>query len=327
MKLTEITIELTQQCPNCCIYCSSLSSWDKSLTLSFDKVKEVIDDAIKLGVRQINISGGEPFLHPDLIPIITYIHNQGCLCYIYSSGIFRQHNASSSIPISLLTSLVGIVDKIIFNYEAADSPTYDCIMGTNFSGYDLLRTSIRNCVSIGLCVETHIVPMNANVEQIPDIISQCTNLGVKRVSLLRMVMQGRAKQNMTMTNLLNDHLLNLKEYIQTIQDNTSISIRMGIPLSGNLSKLKCTTGISKLNIRYDGNVYPCEAFKNNEPLGFSQFHPDNIYEKRLIDIYKQSPYLSEVRCKLKDFLTISTDESCLNQYYRKKDEAPVRSNR
>lgn len=321
MKLNEISIEITQQCPNCCIYCSSLSSWDKPLRLSFDKVMEVIDDAIKLGARQINISGGEPFLHPDLTSIVAYIHNQGCVCYIYSSGIFRQHNDYLSIPMTLLTPLVGIVDKIIFNYEAADSSTYNRIMGTNFSGYDLLRKSIRDSISIGLCVETHVVPMNANVEQIPDIIRQCENLGVKQVSLLRMVMQGRAKQNVVMTGLFNDQLFNLKEYIQTTQGNSSISIRMGIPLSGSVSKLKCTTGISKLNVRYDGNVYPCEAFKNNEPHGFSRFLPDNIYEKRLIDIYKQSPYLCDIRCKLKDFWTISKDESCLNQYYRKKDEA------
>ncbi|UQT36218.1 hypothetical protein M5E82_12490 [Parabacteroides distasonis] len=50
-------------------------------------------------------------------------------------------------------------------------------------------------------------------------------------------------------------------------------------------------------MRYDGNVYPCEAFKddaNNESFTHT---PQNVYNNRLIDIYQNSAFLVEVRKK------------------------------
>ena len=67
MKLKEITIEITQQCPNYCIHCSSMSSLSKNHMMPLEKVKELIDDVDILGCEQISFSGGEPFLHKEII--------------------------------------------------------------------------------------------------------------------------------------------------------------------------------------------------------------------------------------------------------------------
>lgn len=52
MKLKEITIEITQQCPNYCIHCSSMSSLSKNHMMPLEKVKELIDDVDILGCEQ-----------------------------------------------------------------------------------------------------------------------------------------------------------------------------------------------------------------------------------------------------------------------------------
>ena len=72
MKLKEITIEITQQCPNYCIHCSSMSSLSKNHMMPLEKVKELIDDVDILGCEQISFSGGEPFLHKDLVKMVAY---------------------------------------------------------------------------------------------------------------------------------------------------------------------------------------------------------------------------------------------------------------
>ena len=87
MKLNEISIEITQQCPNHCIHCSSFSTWHTNMMMPWPKLREVIDDAVTLGAKTICLSGGEPFLHPNIIDIVKYIHEKGCSCFIYSSGI------------------------------------------------------------------------------------------------------------------------------------------------------------------------------------------------------------------------------------------------
>jgi len=41
----------------------------------------------------------------------------------------------------------------------------------------------------------------------------------------------------------------------------NVQVRFGIPFT---SDSKCTAGYKKLLVRYDGKVFPCEAFKNDE---------------------------------------------------------------
>lgn len=70
--ISEIALEITQQCLNNCIYCSSCSSWETDSQLNINVVKSVINDMEELGINKICISGGEPFLHPDILEIIEY---------------------------------------------------------------------------------------------------------------------------------------------------------------------------------------------------------------------------------------------------------------
>ena len=87
MKLKEITIEITQQCPNYCIHCSSMSSLSKNHMMPLEKVKELIDDVDILGCEQISFSGGEPFLHKDLVKMVAYAYRKGMRVAVYTSGI------------------------------------------------------------------------------------------------------------------------------------------------------------------------------------------------------------------------------------------------
>lgn len=56
MSLNEITIEVTQQCSNRCIYCSSLSDMEKTESLDYATIIQVVDDAITLGAKTISLS-------------------------------------------------------------------------------------------------------------------------------------------------------------------------------------------------------------------------------------------------------------------------------
>ena len=320
MKLKEISIEITQQCPNYCIHCSSYSSWEQKQSMPYELICSVIKDAIELGATKICISGGEPFLHPKLSEIVDCISGLGAKCVIYTSGIYYDGNTFQSLPLHVLMRIKERVEKIIINYEAADSETYDTIMGTHCGGYVLMRQSISLAVSMGINVETHIVPMKINHQQIPLIIQQCNDLGVTRVSLLRIVRHGRVLNNDELIFLTAEEEHQLVEKTRQIATDQSMSIRFGIPFSNCSKSVSCNTGIIKLNIRYDGLVYPCEAFKNDLPQGFITSRPESVYEKSLLEIYEESSYLKEIRQKLHDFQSVNTCERCMNQYYTNQKE-------
>lgn len=173
-------------------------------------------------------------------------------------------------------------------------------------------------IDMGISVETHVVPMQINVKQIFSIIKQCDRLGVTRISFLRLVNHGRVLDNQHRICLSDAEIDRLKKKLMCFTDGKSVKIRMGIPFSSCSKRINCMTGINKLNIRYDGFVYPCEAFKNDMPEGLVKSHPDNICDKSLIEIYSLSPYLKEIRERLDAYQTVHTCENCINQYYRKE---------
>lgn len=79
-----VQIDLTGKCNNNCIGCWVHSPfiknppYDKNITLSFEKIKELIENLAYLGTKEIFLSGaGEPFLHPDIIGTIELIKKKG----------------------------------------------------------------------------------------------------------------------------------------------------------------------------------------------------------------------------------------------------------
>ena len=315
-KLKELAIEILQRCPNRCIYCSSLSDLDKSNIIPFEKICQVVDDAKVLSARRICISGGEPFLHPRIVDVVKHVAAAGLECYIYTSGIFYD-GRYRSIPVELLNAVKPFVTKLIVNYETTDAERYDVIMGTSCNGLKLLESSILSAVAAGMEVEAHFVPMHINWKDAVSVVERCKQLGVNKVSFLRLVMQGRAHENVNLTALSDDER---REFISLVK-SISISdgdkaIRLGTPFRGNSFQCACTAGVQKISIRYDGVVHPCESFKNDEPAGLISAKPDNIYDRRLVDIYRDSDYLTEVRGIIGAFKGMRCSESCVNQYYR-----------
>lgn len=99
--------------------------------LPYDIFAFAIGDAAKLGATVINISGGEPFLHPDIVAMINLTNSLGLTSCIYTSGVtFDSTGNRSSLDENTLLALAGKVSKIIFNIGASTSETYDSIMGT-----------------------------------------------------------------------------------------------------------------------------------------------------------------------------------------------------
>ena len=315
--LSEISIEILQRCPNRCIYCSSHSNPQATHLIPFEIIKNVIDDAKSLGCKTVCLSGGEPFLHPQILDIISYIAKKKLICYVYTSGIYMKDEVYSSLPNEYIESIRGMVDKVIFNVEADSSTLYDQIMGTDVGGFDMMKKSINDCVSSGLVVETHVVPMQVNFKHLKSIFEMCYQLGVSKVSILRLVLQGRALENLSLVKLTGEDSREVTKLIKALKEAYKGKVRIGLPYSDSNCRIYCKAASDKINVRYDGNVYPCEVFKDdllNAKLGCE---PDNVWKDSFYDIYKSSPYLNVVRRRIEAFKKEDGDETCYGQFKMK----------
>ena len=316
--LSEISIEILQRCPNRCIYCSSHSNPQATHIIPFEIIKNVIDDAKSLGCKTVCLSGGEPFLHPQILDIISYIAKQQLICYVYTSGIYMKDEVYSSLPNEYIEAIRGMVDKVIFNVEADSSTLYDQIMGTDVGGFDMMKKSINDCVSSGLVVETHVVPMQVNFKHLKSIFEMCYQLGVSKVSILRLVLQGRALVNLSLVKLTGKDSREVTKLIKALKEAYKGKVRIGLPYSDSNCRIYCKAASDKINVRYDGNVYPCEVFKDdllNAKLGYE---PDNVWKDSFYDIYKSSPYLNVVRRRIEAFKKEDGDETCYGQFKMEK---------
>ena len=316
--LKEISIEIIRKCPNRCIHCSSFSTENCSEVIPFELFKKVVVEAKKIGLKTVCFSGGEPFLHPDIVKMVEFVHNQEINSYIYSSGIYMDNsNIRGPIPHEILVQIANKVTKIIYNIEAAEENAYDMIMGTH-GCFGFLRESIRRSVDIGIIVEGHFVPNRINKDQIEQTLKYCTDLGISKVSFLRLVSHGRAYENRDKLLLTNSDLLKVEKSLIGIKNRNTYNIRIGVPLLGETEEYYCEAANGKLNIRYDGKVFPCEVFKNNRVEPLIDCEPGNIFMDSIEDVYINSDYLKKVRELVRVHVCNHNCEKCVGQYYMKK---------
>ena len=89
----EVTIEITDYCPNNCNYCSTNAGLDKSEFLSRDAIKKFLEEVVQMDtgeIDRINISGGEPLAHHEFYDILN-------LCKAYTKNTWVYTNAITQI--------------------------------------------------------------------------------------------------------------------------------------------------------------------------------------------------------------------------------------
>jgi len=318
--LKEVSIEIIRKCPNNCLHCSSLSNENCTEVLDYDRFVSVVQDAAELGAMTICLSGGEPFLHSRISDMIRFIASLGLQTYVYTSGIvFDEKNQRTSISKDVLKDISSSVTKLIFNIEAAISSTYDKIMGTT-NCFEKMKQSICDAHNFAITTEAHFVPMKLNVDEVEAVINLCRELKVSKLSFLRLVLHGRAQETETLIALSDEDLERFKVVLEKLKEQSEMDIRIGVPLSTDTSCHQCEAANGKLNIRYDGKVFPCEVFKNDRVSQcFNGVRPESIYDKSLLDIYNVSPYLNLVRGLSQKFSYDGHCETCIGQYLIEKE--------
>ena len=319
----DLCFEILQTCPNNCRFCSSCAGLDKETMVSFETFKKVIDYFMNIGgIEEISISGGEPFLHPNLFDMIAYCKVRNIRVVLFTSGV-KRNKQLTDLEMQILKNKViehyrsfknfpeeevqkavkhdmnvyeyynkkkfthitreemeylkylGL-DKIVFDFQGAERETYDYLMGSNH--FDEVELSIIKAASVGLDTDVHFVPMKLNYKELPDLIEILNIAEIRNLSLLNFVPQGRGEINKQELMLNDDEMKEFSHIYENCKDTFKGTLRVGIPLI-NDDKHKCTAGLDKLVIKYDGTVLPCPAFKEYDTniLNNMGIQTPNIY--------------------------------------------------
>ncbi len=292
MMINDVSIELIQKCVNHCIHCSSCSTESSISMLDLDTMRRVIQSLQGLKVKRVCLSGGEPFLHPNLPEIVRQIVDCGMTADIYSCGVRKEAGMPEPLSVERLSLIKDAgLRSLLFNVQSVDEPTYDRI--TQSKGhFPLLQQSIANAIACGIRTEIHFVPMRQNIHEAEKVIRFAEQKGIEQVNFLKLVPHGRARENAQSLMISDEELSALCSRLADLQAQGK-SIRLGLPLSIQGNTPPCHAVRKKLYIKFDGSVFGCEAFKYiqfSDENGNSVF-PDSILKKNIDEIYHNSEYL------------------------------------
>jgi len=301
----KVTLELTRDCPLNCLICSSNGGSPHPKELSLQKWIDVVDESLNLGTKSFMISGGEPFAFSYFKELCQYISNKNISLSIYTSGNIRRGDEILPLnndELDLLSNLGSV--KLVFNLQGSNSKIHDLMTCVKGSFVNIL-SSIKLAVDYDLKIEVHFVPTSINYKKLPEIVSLCKDIGVKKVSVLRFVPQGRGKINEKILKLGSSEIMHLRNILVNLTESDNY-VRVGSPFNPFLlsKQHKCTAGCTRMTIRYDGFVFPCEALK----FVSENFNDNNVRRYSMKEIWENSQIFQLAR----NFQNLINKSECLS---------------
>jgi radical SAM protein with 4Fe4S-binding SPASM domain len=299
--LKEIKVELTHACLLNCVHCSSLAGKLRKQQMTLSQCKQILLESSLMGVREVVFSGGEPLLWVKLPEAIGYASNAGMNVSLYSTGV-------APIDLSYFDSLKKAgLSRVMFSIYSKLTDVHESITLVKGSLHKTLA-AVQKCVKNGLHVEFHFVPMSINYKELRAVIELAHELGVTRVSVLRLVPQGRASNHETLKLKKEENLALRQSLIELIDEGHDV--RVGSPF--NILMLRknpeCCAGIDRLTISPNLSIVPCDAFKQISPamINISGDYSSLAYNS-LSDCWTKSLYLEKIR----EYLTTPFATECI----------------
>lgn len=151
-----LTLLLTYSCNLKCPFCGQddirrKKDFNGSMQLSLEQVEQILDDAAAAGIKNVNLWGGEPLLHPDIFKIIKAVKKRYMRCFMVTNGVLLEKYADEIIE-----------SKLDFLQVSVDAPG---------DAHD----SVRNHPGLFRKIEAGVKKINEKKRIFP-FISSCTVL-------------------------------------------------------------------------------------------------------------------------------------------------------
>lgn len=224
-------LELLGTCNERCVHCYADSSPQVRAALSREICESIIDDAIAVGFRRIQFTGGDPLLCrflPDLVARASPLEQRE----IYTNGLMLDDD--------VLDRLAPHGPSFALSYYSHDPAVHDAITRTPGS-HRRTRAAIARAVARGLDVRAGIIVLSENVSDVDSTYADLESLGVRLISIGATQTVGRGSA------------FGWKPRAELA--NKDAGHRGADPRSEG-----------KLAVTYDGNVVPC-IFNRRRVLG------------------------------------------------------------
>ena len=286
--ISALQFELSSRCNERCIHCYIPNGKkNKGFDMPLAKVKSILDEFAELGGINVTLSGGEAFLHKDLIEICRYCREKDLKISILSNLIALKDEdikALKEVNLSLIqTSLYSMTPEI-----------HDFITKVKGS-FEKTINAIEKLVAADIPVQISCPLMKANKEGYDKVLKYAQSLKVKaQTDYIMMAQSDLNTENLANRLSLEETEKVIRTIIETDIDynektlkQTSISEEMEFDLERFMKQPVCGVGYDNCCITANGDVYPC--------AGWQDYVLGNVYKQSLQEIWENSERIKELR--------------------------------
>ncbi|MEL7092287.1 MAG: pyrroloquinoline quinone biosynthesis protein PqqE [Pseudomonadota bacterium] len=279
--------ELTHRCPLACPYCSnSTELLAKEAELSTDMWADIFQQAARLGVLQLHLSGGEPASRRDLVDLVIAAREAGLYTNLITSGIGLNEKRLQDLDAAGL-------DHVQLSLQGVTAAMADRIGGYK-GGFDRKMHVAEIIAKIGFPLTLNAVMHRDNLDDLSATIDMARRLGARRIEVACVQFQGWALVNRA---ALQPSRAQVDAAKKTVAEATrahmgQLVIDFVPPDYYSDFPKACMNGWGStgLNITPDGTVLPCHAAETIPHLHF-----DNAMQRSLSDIWYKGDAFNEFR--------------------------------
>ncbi len=335
IPLDTLYFYLTEGCNLACRHCWISPKFQSGEVvyshLPLEMIEDIVRQARPLGLTGIKLTGGEPLLHPDIVPILRFAQSENLGCTLETNGVLCTRELAAEIA-KCPAHFVSV------SLDGADAETNEWVRGVPGSFEAALR-GIRNLVETGIRPQIILTVMRRNKHHVEAIIRLAESLGAGSVKYNVMMPCARGEDM-----FLRGEALSLPELIEMgtrvekeFAAKTPLKLIFHHPAAFKpLGRMYGQDGdgcsrcgiFTILGVLSDGSYALCGIGQEVPELIFG-----NAAKDRLEDVWLKNPVLLEIReglpqklegvcgeCLMKDLCL----GSCIaqNYYSRKKLFAP-----
>ncbi|MEM2925061.1 MAG: radical SAM protein [Methanocellales archaeon] len=280
MTPDQVTIAITEECPNFCKHCALPNSKRKAM-LSLNEIKTAVEQVLKLGTTLVIFDGGEPLTYEALATAVKMVDRRKAISTLFTSG----YNLTFEKALELKQAGLYAVNVSL---DFPDEEKHDRMRGRSGVFNEAIK-AIENCLKAELFVDIYVVLSPENIDYLEDFYSLAIETNAHELTFYEIVPTGRWFYG----EVLNES--DREKLDRFIKSARKRSDKLRVTSIPHIMKTTgCFAGRKWLHITPQGEVWPCACI----PISYG-----NIKSERIKEIWKriraQSVYGFQTECLMR----------------------------
>lgn len=319
--LSRIFLSVTNTCNLKCNHCYNVRI-KRPLFMDIVVIEKILEQGYRMGLKQVDITGGECFLHPQILEILKLATDYGMLINIYTNGTLINENLVKALKKFRIMNIIVSLDSL-------DDSVHDSFRGVIGCHLKTMNT-LQIIKNSALNLRINITAMQENESEMERMIDYIYNeLMAESIVIAPILESGRGTQSFCMSTTI-PQICGYQKMIYKKLDE-----RIAVSKLNSRYKAHCGVGNSMLYIDTDYTVSLCptltmyedKAFllgnliKDELKTVFSAMHERGFVEKVLCKNTTECEYADSCRggCRSRAFLQnkdVSDKDELMCYFYK-----------